>query len=185
MSRVGKKPIPLPSGVDVSVNGQTVTVKGAKGELRETLNGAVTVQVVDADGAKEIQVTMQQEDAQGQRAQWGTARALIANMVTGVTQGFTKQLEINGVGYRANLQGRILVLNVGFSHEVKVEPPKGVDVVVEGNMIIITGANKHDVGAFADQVRKIRKPEPYKGKGIKYADEVIRRKAGKAQKAGE
>lgn len=185
MSRIGKKPIPLPEGVDVSVNGQTVVVKGAKGALQETLNDAVTVLVAGADGAKEIQVTARQEDAPGQRAQWGTARALIANMVVGVTSGFTKQLEVNGVGYRVSVQGRTLVLSVGFSHEVKIELPEGVDAAVEGNMITITGASKHAVGAFADRVRKIRKPEPYKGKGIKYVDETIRRKAGKSQKAGE
>ena len=185
MSRVGKKPITIPSGVDVTISGQTVVVKGPKGELQETLNNAVSFSIVDVDGGKEVHVTVGNEEEKNDRAQWGTARALIANMVTGVTDGFSKKLEVNGVGYRVNLQGRNLVLNVGFSHEVRVDLPEGIDATVEGNVITITGANKHDVGSLADSIRKIRKPEPYKGKGIKYAEEVIRRKAGKSQKAGE
>src|SRR3989339_492550 len=185
MSRVGKKPIVIPQGVNVTVNGNTVTVKGPKGELTETLNTAVVVTLASGEDGQEVQFTVTQEQDKNERAQWGTARALVANMIEGVTEGFTKKLEVNGVGYRVNLQGRALMLNVGFSHEVKVDLPVGVDAEVEANLITITGASKHDVGSFADALRKIRKPEPYKGKGIKYAEETIRRKAGKSQKAGE
>lgn len=185
MSRIGKKPIVVPSGVEVALDGSVVRVKGPKGELQEKLNAAVTAQLVNGDEGKEIQVTLLQETDPAARAQWGTARALIANMVIGVTRGFSKQLEVNGVGFRVNLQGRALVLTVGFSHEVRVDVPAGVEATVQENVITLWGANKHDVGALADRIRKVRKPEPYKGKGIKYADETIRRKAGKAQKASE
>jgi len=185
MSRVGKKSIVIPQGVEVNVNGHVVVVKGPKAELTQTINDVVIVNIVDGEEGKEIQLSITKEDDKNERSQWGTARALLANMVTGVTEGFVKKLEVNGVGYRVNLEGRVLVLNVGFSHEVRVKLPDGIDALVEGNIITISGANKHDIGALADSVRKIRKPEPYKGKGIKYTDEVIRRKAGKAQKAGE
>jgi large subunit ribosomal protein L6 len=185
MSRVGKKPIVIPKGVDITLNGQGVNVKGPKGELTVVLNAAVTPILAAGEDGQEVSFTVKHEDEKYDRAQWGTARALVANMIEGVTHGFQKKLEINGVGYRVNLQGRILVLNVGFSHDVKVPLPDGIQAEVEANTITITGANKHDVGAFADALRKIRKPEPYKGKGIKYAEETIRRKAGKAQKAGE
>ncbi|MBI4592482.1 50S ribosomal protein L6 [Candidatus Uhrbacteria bacterium] len=185
MSRVGKKPIVIPPGVDVTVQGKSVLVKGPKGELQETINAVVTAVIVDGEDGREIQFTVLQETEKQDRAQWGTARALIANMIEGVTTGFSKKLEVNGVGYRVNLQGRILVLNVGFSHEVRIELPEGITAQVEANLITISGASKHAVGSFADSLRKIRKPEPYKGKGIKYAQETIRRKAGKAQKAGE
>ncbi|MDG1949825.1 MAG: 50S ribosomal protein L6, partial [bacterium] len=164
---------------------QTVVVKGPKAELSETINDAVKIEMVDGESGKEVLASVTNETDKNERAQWGTARALIANMVAGVTTGFSKQLEVNGVGYRVNLQGRTLVLNVGFSHEVRVDLPEGVDAAVEGNLITLTSASKHDVGELADAIRKIRKPEPYKGKGIKYVDEVIRRKAGKTQKAGE
>ncbi|MBI4256801.1 50S ribosomal protein L6 [Candidatus Uhrbacteria bacterium] len=185
MSRVGKKAIQIPSGVDVIVNGQTVKVKGPKGELMQELNATVMVTLSQTDAGQEVQFAVRQEDEKFERAQWGTARALVANMIEGVTQGFQKKLEINGVGYRVNLQGRMLVLNVGFSHDVRVELPTGLNAQVEANVMTISGADKHLVGSFADTLRKIRKPEPYKGKGIKYAEETIRRKAGKAQKAGE
>ncbi len=185
MSRVGKKPIVIPQGVDVTVNGKTVKVKGPKGELMEELNAVVTPSLVQGQDGQEIQFAVGQEDEKYDRAQWGTARALVANMIEGVTKGFSKKLEINGVGYRVNLQGHMLVLSVGFSHDVRVELPAGITADVEANFITISGTNKHDVGSFADSLRKIRKPEPYKGKGIKYAEEIIRRKAGKTQKAGE
>lgn len=185
MSRVGKKPVLIPAGVEVTIDGQTVVVKGPKGELSETLNSAAQISLIDGEAGKEIIVSVTDETDKNERAQWGTARALIANMVIGVTDGFEKKLEVNGVGYRVNLQGNTIVLNVGYSHEVRVDLPEGIQAVVEGNNITLTGANKHDVGELADNIRKIRKPEPYKGKGIKYADEIIRRKAGKAQKAGE
>lgn len=187
MSRVGKKPILIPAGVDVVIDGQTVHVKGPKGALATIVNSAVTVSLVQAEKGQEVvfHVDPSMETHADTRAQWGTARANVANLVKGVTEGFVKKLEVNGVGFRVNVSGRALVLNVGFSHEVKVEFPEGVQATVEGNLITITGADKHLVGEFADRVRSIRKPEPYKGKGIKYIDEVVRRKAGKAQKAGE
>lgn len=185
MSRVGKKPIAIPQGVEVTINDQVVMVKGPKGELKEDLNAVVSVNLVDGENGKEVQLTVNQEDDKFERSMWGTARALVANMIIGVTEGFTRKLEVNGVGYRVNLEGRKIVLNVGFSHEVRIELPEGMDAVVEGNAITLIGANKHDVGELADKIRKVRKPEPYKGKGIKYAEEVIRRKAGKTQKAGE
>lgn len=185
MSRVGKKAIQIPKGVDVTVNGQTVKVKGSKGELSQELNATVTVTLCSGDEGQEIQFAVAQEDEKFERAQWGTARALVANMIEGVTEGFQKKLEINGVGFRVNLQGKTLVLNVGFSHDVRVELPAGLQAQVDANMITISGVDKQLVGSFADTLRKIRKPEPYKGKGIKYAEETIRRKAGKAQKAGE
>jgi len=185
MSRVGKKPVIIPQGVDVTVDGNTVSVKGPKGQLSENLNNAVSIELSDTDGAKAVGVSVVNENDKNERSQWGTARALIANMVTGVSEGFSKQLEVNGVGYRVSLSGRVLVLNVGYSHEVRFELPEGIEAQVEGNVITITGASKHLVGEVADNIRKIRKPEPYKGKGIKYVDEVIRRKAGKTQKSGE
>lgn len=185
MSRVGKKPIVIPQGVDVTLNGQTVKVKGPKGELTESLNAAVHVTLVQGENGQEIQFVVQMQDDKFERAQWGTARAIVANMIEGVTEGYSKKLEINGVGYRVNLQGRTLVLNVGFSHDVRVELPAGITAEVDANVLTISGASKHIVGSFADSLRRIRKPEPYKGKGIKYAEETIRRKAGKAQKAGE
>src|SRR3989338_1236979 len=186
MSRVGKKPILIPQGVDVTIDqGPTVLVKGPKGVLKQEINAAVSINIVEGASGKEIQFSVLQEEDKNERSQWGTARALVANMVTGVTKGFSKKLEVNGVGYRVNLSGRILVFTVGFSHEVRVALPEGIEAKVEGNLIEISGADKYAVGALADNLRKIRKPEPYKGKGIKYAEETIRRKAGKSQKAGE
>lgn len=185
MSRVGKKPIHIPQGVQVRVDGQLVEVKGPMGELQERLNAAVHATLAQSEEGQEIQFTVNQEDDTFERAQWGTARALVANMIEGVIHGFQKKLEINGVGYRVNLQGRVLVLTVGFSHDVRVDLPQGINAEVDANTITITGADAQLVGMFADMLRKIRKPEPYKGKGIKYAQETIRRKAGKAQKAGE
>lgn len=185
MSRVGKKPILIPKDVEVTVSGQTVSVKGPKGELAQSLHSAVDVHLVAGAEGQEIQFSVGQENDKNERAQWGTARALVANMIAGVTLGYQKKLEVNGVGYRVNLQGRTLVLTVGFSHDIRVELPIGLNATVDGNVITITGASKHDVGSFADRLRRIRKPEPYKGKGIKYSYETIRRKAGKAQKASE
>lgn len=185
MSRVGKKPVVVPNGVDVTIDGNTVLVKGPKGQLSEHLNEAVAIELVENDGVKTVNVSVSNQTDKNERSQWGTARALISNMVVGVSDGFSKQLEVNGVGYRVNLSGKNLVLNVGYSHEVPYQLPDGIEAVVEGNLITISGASRHLVGEVADSIRKIRKPEPYKGKGIKYVDEVIRRKAGKAQKAGE
>jgi large subunit ribosomal protein L6 len=185
MSRVGKKPILIPQGVEVSIDQNTVAVKGPKGELKQLINSIVKIDLTETEVGKEIVVSVPNQNIKNDRSQWGTARALIANMVAGVTEGFSKQLEVNGVGYRVNLVGRTIVLNVGYSHEVRVDLPEGVDATVEGNLITLLSANKHAVGQLADEIRKVRKPEPYKGKGIKYVDEIIRRKAGKTQKAGD
>ena len=181
MSRIGRMPIAVPAGVDVTIDGSTVTVKGPKGTLTGTFNPSITV---EKDGA-EIKVT-RPDDTNRNRALHGLTRTLIANMVTGVHEGFKKNLEIVGIGYRAALQGKDLVLNVGYSHQVVMTPPEGVTVEVPApNCIVINGYDKQKVGQFASEVRGVRPPEPYKGKGIKYADEVIRRKEGKAGKGGK
>lgn len=185
MSRVGKKPIVLPQGVEAKVDGQTVTVTGPKGELSCTINPLVTIALTEGEEGKMLTAAVQDENSVNERAQWGTARACINNMVVGVTEGFSKGLEVNGVGFRVALQGRTIVLNVGYSHEVKFDLPEGIDATVEGNTITISGSDRHLVGQIAAEIRRVRKPEPYKGKGIKYTDEVIRRKAGKAAKAGD
>ncbi len=179
MSRVGKKPIEIPSGVEVTIDNNNVSVKGPKGSLSQQINSVVSIEV--KDGAVEVQV--KKENDKNERSQWGTARAVIANMIKGVVEGFEKKLEVNGVGYRASMSGNTLVLIVGYSHDVKFPMPEGITASVEGNVVTVTGIDKHLVGEVAANIRKVRKPEPYKGKGIKYIDEVIRRKAGKSQKA--
>ena len=181
MSRIGKKPITIPAGVDVKLNGSEVTVKGPKGELKNTFNSAMNIAV---EGS-EIVVT-RPSDAKEHRSLHGLTRTLIANMVEGVTNGYTKELEVNGVGYRAQKQGKNLVMNLGFSHQVIVEEIPGITIEVPApNKIVISGADKQMVGQFAAEVREKRPPEPYKGKGIKYADEHIRRKEGKAAKGAK
>lgn len=185
MSRVGKKPILIPSGVDVTIDGSTVRIKGPKGELSQTINPAVQVILSHEDNNTIVSLTVADPSDSTQAAQWGTARAILQNMVLGVVHGFNRQLEVNGVGYRVNMQGKNLVLNLGFSHDVPVKIPNGIEALVQGNMITISGADKQQVGEVAANIRKLKKPEPYKGKGIKYVGEVIRRKAGKAQKSGE
>lgn len=185
MSRVGKKIIKIPSNVEVKIDGNHILVKGPKGELEREINPIVSINMEDVDGAKQVSVSVTNEENYKERAQWGTARSLISNMVIGVTDGFSKELEVNGVGYKVNMQGNTVVLNVGYSHEVRYDLPEGIEGIVEGNKITIKGRNKQVVGEVAANIRKVRKPEPYKGKGIKYIDEVIRRKAGKAQKASE
>ncbi len=176
MSRIGKKPVEIPSGVDVKLDGNNLTVKGPKGTLQRELHPEIKVEI--EDGA--IVVT-RPSDQKEHRALHGLTRSLINNMVEGVTKGFEKTLELVGVGYRAQMQGNKLVLNVGYSHPVEFTPAKGLEVEVpKQNSIIIRGYDKEAVGQFAAQVRAVREPEPYKGKGIKYANEVIRRKAGKA-----
>lgn len=183
MSRIGKKPILIPAKVDVVIDGQTVTVTGPKGTLTRSLNAHVTATVSDIEGGKGVLVTVNDPELVADRAQWGTARANIANMVTGVTEGFKKVLEINGVGFRVSVQGKKIVMNLGFSHDVNFELPEGVTAVAEKNVLTLTGNDREEVGLTAARIRKLRPPEPYKGKGIKYIDEVIRRKAGKAAKA--
>ena len=181
MSRIGRKPIAIPAGVEVKVNGSEVTVKGPKGTLTDTFHNRITVKV---EGA-EILVT-RPSDEKEDRALHGLTRTLANNMVIGVTEGFKKELEVNGVGYRVQKQGKNLVMNLGFSHQVIIPEPDGITVEVPGpNAIVISGADKQKVGQFAAEVREKRLPEPYKGKGIKYAGEHIRRKEGKAGKGGK
>ncbi len=181
MSRIGKKPIVIPAGVDVKLNGNEVTVKGPKGELKNTFNADMNIAIE----GNEIVVT-RSSDNKDHRALHGLTRTLIANMVEGVANGFSKTLEVNGIGYRAQKQGKNLVMNLGFSHQVIMEEIPGITVEVPNpNQIIVSGADKQQVGQFAAEVREKRPPEPYKGKGIKYADEHIRRKEGKAAKGAK
>ncbi len=180
MSRVGKKPLTIPEKVDLKVENDVIMVKGPKGELSLALHPRVMLKIED----NELTVTVKDPESVKDKALWGLFRRLVGNMVTGVTDGFEKKLEINGVGYRASSVGKILKLEVGYSHEVNFEIPEGVDVSVEKNVITVTGIDKQLVGEVAASIRRVRKPEPYKGKGIKYTDETIRRKAGKASKAG-
>ena len=181
MSRIGKLPIAVPAGVDVTIDGQTVTVKGAKATLSGTFNQNMSIELKDGF----ITVTRPNDNKEN-RALHGLTRSLIANMITGVNEGFKKELEINGVGYRAAKNGNGATLTVGYSNPVEITPPEGVTIDIPApNKIVISGADKQAVGQFAAEVRGVRPPEPYKGKGIKYADEVIRRKEGKAGKGGK
>ena len=181
MSRVGRMPIEIPAGVTVSQNEHTLTVKGAKGELTRTFHPDINIAVEE----NVITVT-RPSDGKEHRSLHGLTRALVANMVTGVHEGFTKTLEINGVGYRAAKQGNKLALTLGFSHPVEMEAPAGITIEVPApNKIVVSGADKEVVGAVAADIRKWRKPEPYKGKGIRYEGEVVRRKAGKAGAKGK
>ena len=181
MSRVGQAPIPVPSGVEVKIEGRVVTVKGPKGELSRTLPEVLSI----TQDAGELTVDRADEERES-RALHGLFRSLVANMVTGVTEGYRRGLEIVGVGYRATAQGdRALELAVGYSHTVKVQAPEGITFEVPTNTRIdVVGIDKETVGQVAADIRAIRKPEPYKGKGIRYQGEVVRRKAGKAASAG-
>ena len=181
MSRIGRKPITVPAGVTVTINGNEVTVKGPKGELKDTFNADMAIALEN----NEIVVTRPSDD-KDHRALHGLTRTLIANMVEGVANGYSKTLEVNGVGYRAQKQGKNLVMNLGYSHQVIMPEVDGITVEVpNNNTIIVSGADKQKVGQFAAEVREKRPPEPYKGKGIKYAGEYIRRKEGKAAKGGK
>lgn len=181
MSRIGNKPVVIPAGVQVNVEGSTVTVKGPKGELKNTFNSDISIKVE----GNEVLVT-RPSDEKEHRSLHGLTRTLVANMVTGVTEGFKKELQINGVGYRAAKQGKDLVLNLGFSHNVVMSEIDGISIEVPSpNSIIISGPDKQKVGQFAAEVRGKRPPEPYKGKGVKYIDEHIRRKEGKAGKGSK
>jgi len=175
MSRIGKKAVTVPSGVTATVNGQEVAVKGPKGELKHVLADAI---VAKLDKGR-IEVTMR-EDTKEARAMWGMTRTMVANLMSGVTEGFTKNLEITGVGYRAAVQGSNLQLQLGYSHDVSFPIPQGIQVVcLKPTEIVITGIDKQKVGQVAAEIRQFRPPEPYKGKGVKYAGEYIHRKEGK------
>ncbi|MBL7022157.1 50S ribosomal protein L6 [Patescibacteria group bacterium] len=181
MSRIGKQPIIIPEKVEVKIEGNNIFVKGPKGELTMEKVTAVNVEVKD----KEILVTIPEGSKKEIRSLWGTTRSIIDSLVTGVVEGFKKQLEINGVGFKAEMKGKVLVLNVGFSHQVEYNIPEDITASVEKNIITIEGIDKQRVGQITAEIRSIKKPEPYKGKGIKYIDEVIRRKAGKVAKGAE
>ena len=175
MSRLGKMPIEIPAGTQAKLENGFIIVKGPKGELKTKLNEAVKVEI----GDKEIKLTINDQLSGKEKALWGLYRSLIKNMVVGVNEPYVKKLEINGVGYRAATSGSKLTLNVGYSHPVVFELPAGIKAEVQANIIIISGIDKYLVGEVSAQIRRIRKPEPYKGKGIKYSDEILRRKAGK------
>lgn len=178
MSRIGKRPITVPNKVTVTIDGSHVAVKGPKGELARVLPAAVSV---EQEG--ETILVKRHDESRASRQMHGLSRTLVANMVEGVSQGFQRRLEIQGVGYRAQVQGRNLTLNVGYSHPVQIEPPEGVQIAVENNTnVIVSGYNKEEVGNTAAKIRAVRPPEPYKGKGIRYAGEMVRRKAGKTGK---
>ncbi len=178
MSRIGRAPIAIPAGVEVKVDGSTVTAKGPKGTLTKTMHSNMTIAM---DGGV-ITVTRPNDDKEN-RSLHGLTRTLIANMIEGVANGYKKELEINGIGYRAEKKGKDLVMKIGYSHDVVMPEPDGITVEVPSpNKLIISGADKEKVGQFAAEVREKRLPEPYKGKGIKYVDEYIRRKEGKAGK---
>lgn len=177
MSRIGKQPIQIPSGVTVVVEPDAITVNGSKGSLTQFTMPGISVKQEDSD----ILITRANDEA-ANRARHGLMRSLLANMVQGVSQGFEKKLEINGVGYRVAMQGQDLKFNLGFSHDVIYKVPAGVQVSIEQNVITVSGISKQQVGQVAAEIRALKKPEPYKGKGIKYVDERIIRKSGKSGK---
>ena len=181
MSRIGKKPITIPAGVEVKIDGTQVTVKGPKGELTNNFNASMNIAVE----GNEIVVT-RPSDAKEHRSFHGLTRTLISNMVEGVTKGYSKELEVNGVGYRVQKQGKDLVMNLGYSHQVIMPEIPGITIEVPApNKIVISGIDKQMVGQFAAEVREKRPPEPYKGKGIRYVGEYVRRKEGKAAKGAK
>lgn len=181
MSRIGKQIIKIPEGVEVKVAENKLTVKGKKGELTLDLHPVIKLAIKD----DQIQVSVDDPQQKASRSLWGTHRALIANLIEGVTEGFVKKLEFNGVGYRVTISGQKMVLLLGFSHPIEYTLPAGISGKVEKNTITISGIDKIIVGQVAAEIRSFRKPEPYKGKGIKYDDEIIRRKAGKVVKTSE
>ena len=179
MSRIGKQPIIIPSGVTVKIDGLSVYVKGPKGELTRKLHPNV-IAILDEQS---VVVSVKNENNGFDRGLWGLSRVLIYNMVRGVSDGFEKKLEISGIGFKAQVQGGKISFSLGFSHPVELEFPKNISATVEKNVITVSGIDKEQVGQFTAKIRDLKKPEPYKGKGIKYAGEIIRRKAGKAAKA--
>lgn len=179
MSRIGKKPIPIPAGVEVTLGAHVISMRGPKGTVSQRIHPAVTL----ARKGDVLTVAVGHPEDKDERALWGLYGSLLKNMAEGVAKGYVKKLEINGVGFRAAVKGKNLELEVGFSHPVLFSIPEDIAVAVEKNAITISGADKYLVGETASRIRAVKKPEPYQGKGIKYADEVIRRKAGKAAKA--
>ena len=181
MSRIGRKPITVPAGVEVTIDGSAVTVKGPKGTLSGTFNSNMTI-VKDGDV---INVTRPNDEKEN-RSLHGLTRTLIANMVEGVSNGYSKTLDIVGIGYRASMQGKDVVLSVGYSHTVTIAAPEGITIACPSpNQVVVSGADKQMVGQIAAEIRGVRPPEPYKGKGIRYSDEHVRRKEGKAGKGGK
>lgn len=181
MSRIGIKPVDLPAGVEVKVDGNVVTVKGHKGELQEQISSRLTVEIKDG-----VLTVSRPTDSKADKAQHGLARTLIANMVTGVTEGYEKKLELIGVGYRAEKKGDTLVMNLGFSHPVEMKDPEGITTEApSATEVTVKGIDKALVGQYAANIRAWRKPEPYKGKGIRYVGEYVRRKEGKAGVKGD
>jgi large subunit ribosomal protein L6 len=179
MSRIGKRPIPLPDKVSITIAGQTVSVKGPKGELSRSLVPEVSIEQEDSTTL----LVKRRNESRLARQRHGLSRTLVANMVEGVSQGFQKRLEIQGVGYRAQMQGTKLVLSMGYSHPVTIDPPQGIVIAVENNTnVLVSGIDKEIVGNIAASIRAVRPPEPYKGKGIRYSGEFVRRKVGKAGK---
>ncbi len=174
MSRIGKKPIEIPEGVDIKIDKQLITVKGPKGELSREFRPEIRVKIE----AGKVFVSVKRQTKQS-KAFWGLTRALLANMVKGVVDGYEKKLEIHGLGYKAKMEEEELVLSVGFTHFVKIKSPKGIKILVEKNIITVSGIDKELVGLIASKIRKVKPAEPYKGKGIRYQGEQIRRKAGK------
>lgn len=190
MSRIGKKPVILPQGITAELKDKHLTIKGSKGSLELDIHPKVMVEVKDG----EVLVDVAKKDDKREKALWGLFRALVQNMVDGLTTGFTKQLDIVGVGFKAEMRGQTLVLNLGFSHPIDFEIPAGVEVKVEKDpakvsilqyqtTVTLTGIDKHLIGQVAANIRELKKPEPYKGKGVRYSDETILRKAGKVVKA--
>jgi large subunit ribosomal protein L6 len=175
MSRVGKNPIPIPDGVKVTINGQHVSVEGPKGKLEHDVHRLIKAKVQDG-----MLMITRGSDARESRALHGLTRALLANCVRGVREGFQKSLELQGVGYRATKQGSAVNFQLGYSHPIVFEPPAGIELSVERNIVTVSGIDKQAVGQVAAHIRALRKPEPYKGKGIRYVGERVRRKAGKA-----
>jgi len=181
MSRIGRQPIIIPEAVEAKIDTGKITVKGPKGELSQDIHRWVKIEQKD----DQVVVSVKNPEEKKQRSLWGLFRRLVDNMVTGVSEGFSKQLEVNGVGYKAEVQGDILNLQLGYSHPIEYKISKGIEINVEKNIITVSGIDKQQVGQTAAEIRSLRKPEPYKGKGIKYVDEIIRRKVGKAAAKAE
>jgi large subunit ribosomal protein L6 len=179
MSRIGRKPLEIPKGVTVSITGDTVSTKGPKGTLTLKRHRDIEIKQAKDEDKKDVILFERKGNLGPQRAAHGLMRALVNNMLTGVTQGFTRQLEINGVGYKAEVKGPKLVLSLGYSHPIEYDLPEGVSAKVEKNQLTLSGIDRQALGAATAKIRSFRPPEPYKGKGIKYANETIQRKAGK------